>query len=35
MAVGVIGMGRIFRYYKAEHGLIVLNDLEIRASIPE
>jgi hypothetical protein len=27
-------MGRIFRYYKAEHGLKVLNDLEIRASIP-
>ena len=26
-------MGRIFRYYKAEHGLKVLNDLEIRASI--
>jgi hypothetical protein len=24
----------IFRYYKAEHGLLVLNDLEIRASIP-
>ena len=27
-------MRRIFRYYKAEHGLKVLNDLEIRASIP-
>jgi hypothetical protein len=25
---------KIFRYYKAEHGLKVLNDLEIRASIP-
>jgi hypothetical protein len=25
---------RIFRYYKVEHGLKVLNDLEIRASIP-
>jgi hypothetical protein len=25
---------RVFRYYKAEHGLKVLNDLEIRASIP-
>ena len=25
---------KIFRYYKAEHGLSVLNNLEIRASIP-
>lgn len=25
---------RVFRYYKAEYGLKVLNDLEIRASIP-
>lgn len=25
---------KIFRYYKAEHGVSVLNDLEIRASIP-
>jgi Protein of unknown function (DUF2971) len=25
---------RIFRYYKSEHGLKVLNDLEIRASVP-
>jgi hypothetical protein len=25
---------KIFRYYKSEHGLKVLNDLEIRASIP-
>jgi hypothetical protein len=31
---GVSGMGRIFRYYKAERGLEVLNDLETWTSIP-
>jgi hypothetical protein len=27
-------LNRIYRYYKAEHGIRVLRDLEIRTSIP-